>query len=1128
FTHGDSIWGGDIGVFDRNALDAHWAAERYYVFLDEYFNRNSINEEGLELICYVHHDQNLANAFWNGTASFYGDGGGGSLDLPLTVVDIVAHEFTHGLTGFSAGLIYAYEPGGLNESFSDLFGLATDFYARPEKANWIMGEEATSDGEGIRSAIDPKSYGDPANYQGENWNFGSGDNGGVHTNSGVQNHWFYLLSEGGSGVNDNGEAFNVVGIGWEKAIAVAYRNLTTYLTAGSIYKDAAYYGSLSALELFGTCSQEYISTVNAWHAVGIGSPISEETVLDFQSQRVFCDAPVDVQFQNFSGNYESVLWSFGDNSTSTEFTPNHTYAVQGTYDVSLTITTCDGSTETITKTDYIVIDNANPICTAYIMSDSGSDTLTQCSGTILDPGGLSDYPNNVESTIIIDPPTSAPLILTFLDFSTRGGDVVRIYDGNNLSAPVLAQFSGTNIPVGQMITSSGGAIAIRFTSNDDGTRPGFEFTFSSSESVAAPVAGFTPSSASPALNTPVQFTDNSLNAGEYFWDFGDTFTSTEAAPVHQYTTPGTYTVTQNITNCEGTAMMSTQITVGAGGIINLNPDSICVTLNAGDQLNTSFTISNSGLGDLYYGLSESTTPWLGLAVQSGELVPGGNTTINLNFDATDLAADTLYYNIPMESGDTSQFSFTFPVKLIVLPFPQANYEVEILNICNGTYQFLDATINPATSWLWNFGDGNTSTDTLPIHQYEEEGVYDVSLLVCNALGCDSILQEQLIVVSYCDTLTISDIGYSFFDNCNGLIFDQGGPTGDYQNNSDYTITIAPTGADNVTLTVHTFQLQPGFDYLRVYDGLNISAPLLNALTGTLSAGFSITSTGNAMTLHFTSNSALAFDGFELEWTCNGGVLPPDAASFLAVQDQDCSNMVSFEALPIGTFDYNWDFGDGNTITTNGSSLVYNYQTAGTYTVNLEVSNAVGSSTYEEMVTVADIPFMLDATISADTVNINEIFTMDAIVDITPASYIWIPQVGDTLSGASESYSYSAMGDYIIYLEVTDIDGCMMYVEKPIHVTSIVGSEEISVIEKFQIIPNPSNGQFILSLGFSEMKNADIVLFNTLGQLIHRESLGTIDSINKDLNFNQLPGGIYFLSVITDRGSVGVQRLVIQK
>ncbi len=1129
FTHEDSIWGGEIGVFDRYALDAHFAAERYYLFLEEFFDRNSINEEGLELICYVHHDENLANAFWNGTASFYGDGGGGSLDRPLTTVDIVAHEFTHGLTGFTAGLIYAYEPGALNESFSDVFGLATDFYARPDVANWRMGEEATSDGDGIRSALDPKEFGHPANYQGENWWTNAGDNGGVHINSGVQNHWFYLLSEGGTGINDNGEAFEVVGIGWEKAIAIAYRNLTTYLTAGSVYSDAAYYGSLSALELFGTCSQEYISTVNAWHAVGIGSPISDETILDFQSQRVFCDAPAFVQFLNYSTNFESVEWNFGDNTTSTEIAPSHTYTAQGAYDVTLSITKCDGTIETITKTGHIVIDNTDPICTAYVMIDSGSVTLTECSGTILDPGGLFDYPNNINSTITIDPPSTDPLIITFLEFSTRFGDVLSIYDGNDLNAPLMAQYFGTNIPVGQMVQSSGGAITINFTTNEDNTRPGYAFTYSSSEAVAAPQAGFIPSSITPALNSVVEFTDNSVAPGIYAWDFGDGTISTEAEPVHQYTTPGTYTVTQVITNCEGIDSISTDLTVGVGGIINLNPDSICVTLNAGDQLSTSFTISNSGLGTLFYSLSESTVPWLNLEEQSGEIAPANNTTINLDFDATNLSADTLYFNIPMESGDTSQFTLEFPVKLIVLPFPQASYNLEIVDICDGTYQFLDATLNQPTSWLWNFGDGNMSTDTLPIHQYEEEGVYDVSLLVCNDLGCDSVLQEQLIVVNYCDTLMIdNNTGYSFFDNCNGLIFDQGGVDGDYENNSDYIISIAPTGADFVTLTIRSFQMQPSFDIMLVHDGADTLAPVIYTLTGSLNTGFSIASTGDAITLRFISNAALTFDGFEIEWTCNGNVLPPDDAFFSVTQDQDCGNGISFAASPVGIFDYIWDLGDGNVISTNESEFTYYYQTAGIYEVNLEISNAVGASVYSETVTITDIPFTLDAQLSSDTVNLNEVFTMDAIVDISPESYTWIPLVGDTLTGASETYAYSMMGDYLIYLEVMDSEGCVMYIEKPIHVTNILDAEELSVIERFQIIPNPSNGQFTLALGLTETKQTDIILFNTLGQLIHKESLGSIDRINKELNFEQLPAGVYFLSVLTDQGTVGVQRLLIQK
>jgi len=421
-----------------------------------------------------------------------------------------------------------------------------------------------------------------------------------------------------------------------------------------------------------------------------------------------------------------------------------------------------------------------------------------------------------------------------------------------------------------------------------------------------------------------------------------------------------------------------------------------------------------------------------------------------------------------------------------------------------------------------------SSDTIPTYQYTEEGVYDVSLVVCNALGCDSIVQEQQIVISFCDSLTIEDTGYSFIDNCNGVVYDQGGPTEDYNNNSDYVITIAPTGADFVTLVFNEFQLQPNADRLYLHDGLDTLAPIFFTLTGGLGAGFTIESPGSAVTLHFKSDAFLTFNGFDILYSCGENILPPTDVAFTFSEDANCLNEVTFEAMPEGGYDYNWDFGDGNTASSSDPFITYNYQAAGTYMVNLEVSNAVGSSTFEETVTITDVPFTLDAQLSADTVDINEVFTMEAIVDITPQSYTWIPESGVTLSGATEDYSYTAMGDYIIFLEVTDADGCSMFIEKPIHVTSLVGAEEITPLEVFKVIPNPSNGQFNLSLEFAETKNAQLLLFNTLGQVLHQERLGTINFLSKDLNFNDLSGGIYFLSVVTDQGVVGVQRLVIQK
>ena len=122
----------------------------------------------------------------------------------------------------------------------------------------------------FRSMSNPNTYGDPDTYLGTNWYTGTGDNGGVHTNSSVQNHWYYRLSQGGAGTNDVGNAFNVTGITRHKATQIAWRNDVTYLTSTADYADARFYAIQSANDLFGVCSPEAISTTKAWYAVGVG------------------------------------------------------------------------------------------------------------------------------------------------------------------------------------------------------------------------------------------------------------------------------------------------------------------------------------------------------------------------------------------------------------------------------------------------------------------------------------------------------------------------------------------------------------------------------------------------------------------------------------------------------------------------------------------------------------------------------------------------------------------------------------------------------------------------------------------------------------------------------------------
>jgi len=263
FTDDDNFWDNANDEMDDAAIDAHWGSQQTYDYFLQEHGRNSFNNFGSPVIAYIHHGVNWFNAQWLGSYMRFGDGSGN----PITSIDVVAHEFSHGVTQFTAGLIYQNESGALNESFSDVFGTAVEFFALGEEADWLVGKENFT----FRNMANPMAFGDPDTYKGANWATGDNDNGGVHTNSGVQNYWFYLLTEGGSGINSNGDAYSVEGIGIEAAGAIAYRNLSVYLTAGSDYEDARMGALNSAEDIYGACSIEALQTINAWYAVGVGA-----------------------------------------------------------------------------------------------------------------------------------------------------------------------------------------------------------------------------------------------------------------------------------------------------------------------------------------------------------------------------------------------------------------------------------------------------------------------------------------------------------------------------------------------------------------------------------------------------------------------------------------------------------------------------------------------------------------------------------------------------------------------------------------------------------------------------------------------------------------------------------------
>ena len=275
FTDDDNHWDQQNPQQNEVANDVHWGAQVCYDYFKDHHNLHSFDGNDAPIISYVHMGHKYINAFWTGSYMAFGDGDSASGYHPLTTVDVVAHELTHGVTGNSARLVYRNEPGALNESFSDIFGKAVEWEVDSANFSWIIGKHFTPNGRGIRNMEFPKLHNNPNTYKGQYWYTGSADNGGVHWNSGVQNKWFQLLVEGGSGVNDHGDTFNVQAIGFKKALQVAFRNLYSYLGVNSQYSDARIGAILAAEDIFGQCSPEVQAVAHAWYAVGLGTPLQD-------------------------------------------------------------------------------------------------------------------------------------------------------------------------------------------------------------------------------------------------------------------------------------------------------------------------------------------------------------------------------------------------------------------------------------------------------------------------------------------------------------------------------------------------------------------------------------------------------------------------------------------------------------------------------------------------------------------------------------------------------------------------------------------------------------------------------------------------------------------------------------
>lgn len=374
FTNTANTWTATTN--DQAATDAHWGTEVTYDYYYQTFNRNSIDNNGYKLLSYVHYSNNYVNAFWDGMRMTYGDGNVSQDFTIMTALDVCGHEITHGVVEHTAGL-NGSEADALNEAFADIFGTSVEWFARPMQHDWIMGKDIMPSGTGIRNMSNPKALQQPDTYLGTYWD----NTDEPHINDGPCIYWFYLLSVGGSGTNDNSDTYNVTGITMNQAAAIAYRAMTTYMTPGTTYADVRNYTIQAAKDLYGPCSNEVIQTTNAWYAVGVGAQYVPGTIgVGFNPDQLnACTLPATVNFNNTTSAGLSYAWTFGDGAVSTSTNPVHTYTANGTYSVKLIADGCvTGSKDSLIKN---IVVNAPAIVSSVMGATVCAGSTTSLSAT---------------------------------------------------------------------------------------------------------------------------------------------------------------------------------------------------------------------------------------------------------------------------------------------------------------------------------------------------------------------------------------------------------------------------------------------------------------------------------------------------------------------------------------------------------------------------------------------------------------------------------------------------------------------------------------------------------------------------------------------------------------------------
>ncbi|MEP7167881.1 MAG: PKD domain-containing protein [Bacteroidota bacterium] len=713
-------------------------------------------------------------------------------------------------------------------------------------------------------------------------------------------------------------------------------------------------------------------------------------------------APLTVDFTNTSLQANSYFWDFGNGNTSVLQDPTTAYLSSGFFTVTLIATnTLTGEKDTLTATNYIhIIPAPNPGFTA--------SPLSGCA-----------YNN----TITFTNTTTGAVTYTW-DFG----------DGNSSTSqnPTYSYTNSGTFTVKLIATNGFGCNSIAIQTNYITISPAPNVSFTSDYTSTCDV------------NQVFTFTGSGTAVTSWFWDFGDGNTSTLQNPSHTYSNPGSYNVMLVATNsfgCIDTAYVPDYISIGNSLVpsYTITNNIGCGTLSA--HFNCTVPSGTSWLWDFGDGSANST-----LQNPVHNYGSSGNYTVTLT--------------VTTSSGCNG--SKTFTNAIIIDPLPVANFTASQVNPCNPyLWHFTNVSSN-GVNYLWEFGDGTTSTQSNPNHLFATQAVFDVTLHVYTAHGCEAIytfpaavtIQDDKVNFNATPKIGCAPLPVKFtansYPNASSWLWNFGdGTTSTLQNplthiynvNGNYTVSLkvtTTTGCTDSSVKANFVKVVPGQIIYTVPDTIIGCLPFPASFTNPNpadSSWFWSFGTGDTSVVANPTYTYLDTGIFIVTLhSCMAGGCCQDFNPFAIVHIFDfpplpiqilsqtaCSPyQISVTDSTTGIVDWHWDFGDGGSA--NTQSAIHVYTQAGTYTISLT------------MLTIVGCRIVLDTTVSFGHPNPYSITNPTTCTDDTiqfilnsPGAYLshlW--NFGDgspTTSLNNPKHNYPNPGDYIYTLTTHDTAGC---------------------------------------------------------------------------------------------------------